>query len=111
MILVMDGHGVYRQTLGADIVDSQGMVQRAVGSRSEVLRFLRLNQDTEFLLVAQGFAGRLADPDLASAVLCGVVKWDSRHGTLRNTPIPVFVGGSAAQAWTQAAVAIPQADW
>src|SRR5689334_5019082 len=109
MILVIDGGGTYRQTLGADIIDKSGTVRLAVGSRFEVLQFVRLHQDTEFFLVAQGIAGRLTDPDLADAVLCGLVKWDSPCDTLRNTPIPIATGGYAAQAFAQAAAAIHQA--
>jgi hypothetical protein len=90
MILAADTHGRYFACLGADLIDHAG-IRYAVGNHTDVLKILLEHPDTEFTLMTQGIGRAVASPDLATAAICGNVRWNSEAKEFVNTAVPLHL--------------------
>jgi hypothetical protein len=87
-MILLSKNGKLFRCMAACLADLNDQRQADVGTKTDVLAFLKEHADQRFLLICQGEPIHEAAPsDEPDAVLCGVVQWNSIEQTLYNKPL------------------------
>jgi hypothetical protein len=84
-MIIQQKNGMPYRCFTAFLADLDDRRKVDVTTKADVLAFLQKHPDEHFLLVADGEPVHEAAPgDEDQAVLCGLVKWDTKQGALQN---------------------------